>query len=103
MSISIASIRNIPASQGIVPDLPKIAAGTEKSGEFTALLQGAIGGMEQTRNEAAQSVENFLSGEGEELHTTVLATQRAELSFELGLQVRNKVVQAYQEIMRMQL
>ncbi len=59
--------------------------------------------MEQTRNEAAQSVENFLSGEGEELHTTVLATQRAELSFELGLQVRNKVVQAYQEIMRMQL
>lgn len=59
--------------------------------------------MEQTRKEAAQSVENFLSGEGEELHTTVLATQRAELSFELGLQVRNKIVQAYQEIMRMQM
>lgn len=86
-----------------VPDLPKLAGGGEKSGEFTALLQGAIGGMEQTRKEAAQSVENFLSGEGEELHTTVLATQRAELSFELGLQVRNKIVQAYQEIMRMQM
>jgi flagellar hook-basal body complex protein FliE len=36
------------------------------------------------------------------LHTTVLATQRAELSFDLFLQVRNKVVAAYQEIMRMQ-
>jgi flagellar hook-basal body complex protein FliE len=33
----------------------------------------------------------------------VLATQRAEIAFDLGLQVRNKVVQAYQEIMRMQM
>ena len=49
------------------------------------------------------SVERFLSGEGEELHTTILATQRAELSFDLFLQVRNKVVSAYQEIMRMQM
>jgi flagellar hook-basal body complex protein FliE len=47
-------------------------------------------------------VERFLSGEGEELHTTVLATQRAELAFEMFLQARNKVVNAYQEIMRMQ-
>ena len=49
------------------------------------------------------SVERFLSGEGEELHTTILATQQAELSFDLFLQVRNKVVSAYQEIMRMQM
>ena len=37
------------------------------------------------------------------VHTTVLATQQAELAFELGLQVRNKVVSAYQEIMKMQM
>ena len=49
------------------------------------------------------SVERFLSGEGEELHTTILATQQAELSFDLFLQARNKVVSAYQEIMRMQM
>jgi flagellar hook-basal body complex protein FliE len=48
-------------------------------------------------------VERFLSGEGEELHQTVMATQQAELSFELFLQARNKVVSAYQEIMRMQM
>ena len=45
----------------------------------------------------------FLSGEGEDLHTTILATQQAELSFDLFLQMRNKVVSAYQEIMRMQM
>ena len=53
--------------------------------------------------QAAQSVERFLSGEGEELHTTALGAQRAELAFEMFLQTRNKVVQAYQEIMRMQM
>ena len=40
---------------------------------------------------------------GRELHTTILAAQRAELSFDLFLQARNKVVSAYQEIMRMQM
>jgi flagellar hook-basal body complex protein FliE len=53
--------------------------------------------------DASRSVENFLSGEGEDIHTTVLATQRAELAFEMFQQVRNKVVSAYQEIMRMQM
>jgi flagellar hook-basal body complex protein FliE len=48
-------------------------------------------------------VQQFLTGENEELHTTILATQKAELAFELGLQVRNKVVDAYQEIMKMQM
>jgi flagellar hook-basal body complex protein FliE len=48
-------------------------------------------------------VERFLSGEGEDLHTTVLATTQAELSFNMFLQMRNKVVSAYQEIMRMQI
>jgi flagellar hook-basal body complex protein FliE len=45
-------------------------------------------------------VDRFLSGEGEDVHTTVLAVQRATLSFDLFLQARNKVVSAYQELMR---
>ena len=48
-------------------------------------------------------MERFLSGEGEELHTAVLATNRAELAFDMFLQTRNKVVSAYQEIMQMQM
>ena len=59
--------------------------------------------VESFGQNASASVERFLSGENEELHTTILATQQAELSFELFLQARNKVVSAYQEIMRMQM
>jgi flagellar hook-basal body complex protein FliE len=43
-----------------------------------------------------------LSGEGEELHQVALATKQAELTFDLFMQVRNKVVAAYDEVMRMQ-
>ncbi len=44
---------------------------------------------------------SFFPEDGEDLHTTILATQRAELEFQMFMQVRNKVVSAYQEIMKM--
>ena len=59
--------------------------------------------MEGARNNANQSVQKFLSGDGEDLHSTVLAVQRANLEFDMLMQVRNKVVSAYQEVMRMQM
>ena len=71
--------------------------------EFRDLVEGAINKVEQTRADAAQTVESFLAGEGGELHTALLATQKAELSLDLFLETHNKVVQAYQEIMRMQI
>ena len=59
--------------------------------------------MELSHNEANQSVQSFLSGEGEDLHSTILSVQRAGLEFDMLMQVRNKVVSAYQEVMRMQM
>jgi flagellar hook-basal body complex protein FliE len=70
---------------------------------FKNILNNAIGEVESTRSAAAKSVEQFLSGNGEDLHSTILATQRAELEFQMFMQVRNKVVSAYQEIMKMQM
>lgn len=74
-----------------------------KPGEFQSVLEGTIQKLEATNNDAADAVQKFLTGENEELHTTVLAAQKAEIAFDLGLQVRNKIVSAYQEIMRMQM
>lgn len=71
-------------------------------GAFQDALASAINNVEGMRQGAAASVERFLAGEGEELHTAIMATQRSELAFEIFLQARNKVVNAYQEIMRMQ-
>jgi len=93
----ISPIRNVPLPELAVPPGKEVA-----SGAFRSLLEGATGPVENAHGLAADSLERFLAGEGEELHSTVLAVQRAEMALDLFLQVRNKVVQAYQEIMRMQ-
>lgn len=97
MMAPILPISGIPLPDPIRP------AGASSGGAFKDVLSAAIQTVESSTNNAAASVERFLSGEGEELHTTVLATQKAELSFEMFLQMRNKVVSAYQEVMRMQM
>ncbi len=92
--------------KGIAPVVPPAPVGeTEKStGEaFQSVLTDAIQRVEQFRLGSEQSTDRFLRGEEEELHQVVLAGQRSEVAFEMFLGVRNKVVSAYQEIMRMQL
>lgn len=76
---------------------------SSKTAGFQDLLRDALARVENSRTAADQAVDQFLTGDNQDLHTTVLATQKASLDFEYALQVRNKVVQSYQEIMRMQL
>ena len=70
---------------------------------FGKVLEAAVDRVELSRDTAQQSVQKFMTGEEGELHNTILQVQRAELEFEFALQVKNKIVQAYQEVMRMQI
>ena len=87
-----------------VPQIAPVDASGPASGAggFQSMLEGMIGRVEQTQTQANQAAQNFLGGGDEELHSVALAAQRADLQFNLFLQVRNKAVSAYQEIMRMQ-
>ncbi|MBI4889761.1 MAG: flagellar hook-basal body complex protein FliE [Acidobacteria bacterium] len=76
------------------------AAGT---GGFSEVMASAVETVNSLQNSADATVRRFLSGEGGELHQVALEQQQAQLSFDLFLQMRNKAVQAYQEVMRMQL
>jgi flagellar hook-basal body complex protein FliE len=93
----------LPISAPALPDSIRPAGGSSPGGGFQDVFASAVKQVESMGQDASASVERFLSGDGEDLHTTVLATQRAELAFEMFQQVRNKVVSAYQEIMRMQM
>src|SRR5882724_4452184 len=96
---------NISAISSLSQIKTEVAASAVSDGgnSFKNILNSAIGEVEGARSDAAKSVEHFLSGSGEDLHSTILATQRAELEFQMLMQVRNKVVSAYQEIMKMQM
>ena len=86
----------------VAPAASPVATPGSGGGEFQSILTDAIGKVEGFQNNASASINSFLSGEGEELHQVAIKTQQAELSFDLFMQVRNKVVSAYQEVMRMQ-
>ncbi len=92
---SISSISNLPAIQP--------ASHGSAPGAFQNVLNSAIQTIESANSDATIAVQKFLTGENEELHTAALAVQKANITFDLGMQVRNKVVDAYQQIMQMQM
>jgi len=101
----MSSINPVGSSPGFAPiRAPSLAGGEQngQSGVFQSVLSDAIQKVERFRADSEQGIERLLAGEPEELHRVALAAQQAELAFELFLQVKNKVVQAYQEVMRMQ-
>jgi flagellar hook-basal body complex protein FliE len=86
-----------------LPEVTQAGSSSAQPGGFQSMLEGLVGNVEQSQTQAQQAVNNFLTGGNEELHSVALASQRASLEFELFVQVRNKVVSAYQEVMKMQL
>ncbi len=77
--------------------------GNEKSGTgFGEILKDAISAVNELQKQSDQEIQKLMTGESQDLHTTVIAMQKADLSFQMMMQVRNKIIQAYQEIMRMQ-
>lgn len=100
MSLPITPIR---APVPVTPLPPPGQSGGVSGNGFGSVLADAIGRVEQFQQNADTSIGKFLSGEDEEVHKVALATEQASISFDLFLQVRNKVISAYQEVMRMQM
>ncbi len=69
---------------------------------FGNLLRDAIGTVQNLETQASQATEGLLRGDGVDIHTAMIATQKADLAFEMALSVRNKAVAAYQQVMNMQ-
>ena len=68
---------------------------------FTDVLGSAVNQVESSQLTAKTAAMDLLANGKGDVHSVALATQRAELSLELFQQVKNKFVQAYQEIMKM--
>jgi flagellar hook-basal body complex protein FliE len=90
-------VQNIPLPGSVLP----ATGGASGSDAFNSILQQSIQNVSQLQTEADTSVNKFVSGEQDDPHTTMLAVQRSSLAFDMFVQVRNKVVQAYQEVMKM--
>ncbi|MGM0653356.1 MAG: flagellar hook-basal body complex protein FliE [Bacillota bacterium] len=75
----------------------------EEKENFADILRGALGEVNQMQLDSSQAVDHLLTGDLENLHQVMIKAEEAQLSLQLTTQVVNKVVQAYQEISRMQI
>jgi flagellar hook-basal body complex protein FliE len=89
----------------VVPALvaPAVTGSAATGGTpFGDLLKNAIDGVDGLEQQASTAVEGLMQGTGVDVHDAMIATQKADMSFELALAVRNKAVSAYQQVMGMQ-
>jgi flagellar hook-basal body complex protein FliE len=102
-------ISSIPAaSAALSSPSAALPALTGKTGEaaaaipFSELFTDAVGQVDQLQDQAQVAVAGLMTGSGVDVHQAMIATQKASLAFELALAVRNKAVQAYQQVIGMQ-
>ena len=77
---------------------PQNQAGTASFGK---MLKGSLERVNQLQNEADTSIDNLANGSQTDIHQTMIAVEKADVSFELLMQIRNKLIAAYDKIMRM--
>ena len=74
----------------------------ESGVSFKGMLKDAVGEVNNLQKEADTLAIKLASGDVEDVHRAMIAMQKAKLALDLTIQVRNKVIDAYTEIMRMQ-
>jgi flagellar hook-basal body complex protein FliE len=92
-----------------ITQIPDVAPATGASGapeagngqDFGKTLDGMLEDVSNMQSDAQNQVTELLQGNGQDVHSAMIAVEKADLSFQLMMQVRNKIVQAYQTISQM--
>jgi len=98
-NFTISPIPNmtIPAPSSLQSD-----SGLSGGDSFSSVLSNAVHSVDQLHTSAASQVSNLLHGGGGDLNEVMIAVEKADVAFQLMMQVRNKIVNAYQDIEKMQ-
>ncbi len=92
-------------SQNISGNVPEQLIPVSEKGAkpFLESLKESMSQVNQLQKVSGESVTDLVAGKDQDLHQTMIAVEKADISFQLMMQVRNKIVSAYEEINRMQL
>jgi flagellar hook-basal body complex protein FliE len=94
----------IAALEGIQPGLPVgEAKNPDPATSFAAWFDKELGQADRMINEANLQVQRFAAGENVPVHHLMLALEEARLAFQVMAQIRNRLLEGYQEVMRMQI
>ena len=106
--MKLDGLNNIGNSSNISPNSQPLdkASGQDKISKnksFADFLEKSLGEVNKLQNEADKAIEELSAGDVKDVHGTMIALKKADISLQLMMQVRNKIIDAYQEIMRMQI
>ena len=96
---------NLKALQGIGPSKVLRGPGESKGTDgpsFADTLAQSLDKVNKLQKEADVAIQDFATGDTRNIHETMIAVSKADVAFRLTMQVRNKMVEAYQEVMRLQ-
>jgi flagellar hook-basal body complex protein FliE len=105
--MTLAAIQQLNASRLLrlddTDELPQIQFMDPQRGErFRNAIEYAVDQVDLAQTEASQQIESFIAGEQENLHEVMISMNQAKLSFQLMTEVRNKMMETYNELLRMQ-
>lgn len=96
-----------PVTQPMVPVTPILNNVSSQAAEiapssFKDLLKGALQDLNASQVNGTNAMKELATGEAKNLHEVVLAMEQAGLTLQYAIQIRNKILESYQEIVRMQ-
>jgi len=102
--VSNTIFSGLPASfPATLPSSPTAPTGADiDGGGFGATLKNAIDQVGQLSDSSDKQVSELVQGDRQDIHNVMIAVEKADIAFQLMMQVRNKIVTAYQEVSRMQ-
>jgi flagellar hook-basal body complex protein FliE len=98
ISIPTAELRELNSQ----PLTGASAAGAPAESSFSSVLGQMVDGVNRKQTAASQALQDLQGGQNVSLHQTMIAMEEASVSFQLMVEVRNRLLESYQEIMRMQ-
>ncbi len=97
--------RILPITQPLIlPDsrAMKLPGGPSGGESFGDVLKGMLSETNKLQTDAAEIAQKFATGEIDDIHDVMIAAEKAGVAFELVMEIRNKLIESYQELMRMQ-
>ena len=101
--MSVSPLQNINRSSGLDDLLNQQTIPVEKpkQGDFGDLLKQMVNDVNELQHQAADKEKQFLRGEITDVHQVMIAAEEASVAFSLLMEIRNKLMDSYKEIMRM--
>ena len=90
------------AQRATLPTPPTSSGQDVGESSFESVLKNAVSGVEQLHTNAQEQVTQLAKGDRQDIHSVMIAVEKADVAFQLMMQVRNKIVNAYQEVSKMQ-